>query len=225
MKIIVVPDIHQTAHWTKVIPLADNADKIIFLGDEFDTWVNKWPDQMDNAKAIISFKKKYPDIICLCWSNHAISYYLDEQCSGYQHYHAYEIEEFYRRNQEHYSAVYCFDKWLFSHAGISSEWMTCAGIKSPDEINRLFLDRPNYFRFVGPNNFGDNRNEGPFWIRPGSLIKTAVKGYNQCVGHTESLNNPRMLKSGEDIILLIDSKDHNKIVEIDSKADGWRLIK
>ena len=225
MKIIAIPDIHQTAHWKKVIPLMDSADKVVFLGDEFDEWENKWPGQMDNAKAIIHFAKKDPEKICLCWSNHATSYYLDEQCSGYQRHHAFDIKEFYRENKDCYKAVHCFDNWLFSHAGVSSEWMACAGVKSPEEINLLFLKRPNFFRFVGPDNYGDNRNEGPFWIRPRSLLATSAKGYNQCVGHTESHENPKLVKLREgNKILFIDSKNHDRIVEIDTETNEWRLI-
>ncbi|MCL2809711.1 MAG: metallophosphoesterase, partial [Treponema sp.] len=122
MKVAVISDIHQTIHWRKLLDKINEFDKIIFLGDEFDCWKNKWPLQMENAQNIIEFKKENPGKIDLCWSNHAISYFLDERCSGYQDEHAIDIKEFYNKYKNLYNPVYIYDKWIFSHGGVSAKW-------------------------------------------------------------------------------------------------------
>jgi len=219
MKICIVPDIHGTEHWKKIrTPEAiERFDKIVILGDEFDHWTIGYNRQISNARQIIKFKMKNPEKVCLCWANHAISYYLNETCSGHQDLFAYEIEEFYRQHKHLFEVVYIFDNWIFSHAGVSKEWMKCCGIKEPDKINDLFKSRPNFFRWVGPDNFGNNLNEGPLWIRPPALIKTAIDKHNQIVGHTENFESPRIFESKQNTkIVCIDSPKHDCLVELDT---------
>jgi len=219
MRIAVISDIHQTNHWEKTIAKINNFDKIIFLGDEFDCWGNKWPLQMNNAENIISFKKKNPDKIDLCWSNHAISYFLNEQCSGYQREHAIDINEFYRKHRDLYNVMYIYDNWIFSHGGVSAEWMKCCGIKDTDEINTLFKERPDFFRWVGPDAYGNNSNEGPLWIRPEALITNHFQGYNQVAGHTE-YSMPKIVKKYKHIFVFCDTREHNYLTVLDTKTDS-----
>jgi len=221
MRICVVPDIHGTEHWKKTASPEAIArfDKIVILGDEFDHWTIGHNRQMSNARQIIKFKLRNPQKVCLCWSNHAISYYLSEMCSGYQHHNAFDIEEFYNQHKHLYEVVYVFENWMFSHAGVSKEWMKCCGIKDPNQINDLFKTRPNFFRWVGPDNFGDNLNEGPLWIRPTALRETAVENYNQIVGHTENSGFPQTFASKQNTkIVCIDSHKHDHIVELDTET-------
>jgi len=225
MKILVIPDLHASTHWKKAIPLVDQYDKVVVLGDEFDTWENKWPSQMNNAKALIKFKQQYPDKVCLCWSNHATSYYLDERCSGHQSIYAIDIKEFYDTHKDLFDVCFIFDKYLFVHAGVSYKWMRAATIKKVEEINQLFKERPNFFRWVGPNGYGDNYGEGPLWIRPGALIRTAVKGYTQVVGHTENKDHPKeYVTDTHEKIIVIDTNQHDKLTEIDTETDEWKVI-
>ena len=225
MKIIVVPDTHGTDHWKRVFELINTADKIVVLGDEFDSFDISYQRQMKNAREIIQFKKKHPNKVCLCWSNHAMSYVIKERCSGYQTEHAFDIDEYYYTNKDLFESIYIFDKWLFSHAGISKYWFKATACKSLDEINQLFRERVNYFRWVGPDSYGNNLNEGPFWIRPTALIKSAYKGYNQVIGHSELTDHPKeyISKTGEKIIA-IDSRTHEGIIELDTKTNVWKRV-
>lgn len=218
MKIAIISDIHQSLHWRKIIDQKDDFDKIVFLGDEFDCWANTWPLQMHNAENIVAFKNENPGKVDLCWSNHAISYYLHEQCSGYQFEHVFEIFNFYQRYKELYSIVHVYDRWIISHAGVSEKWMQCCGIKGIHEINPLFNERPDFFRWVGPDGFGDNANEGPLWIRPSSLINNCVEGYNQAVGHTEN-EQPRTVKKNGRTFVFCDTHEHNYLTVLDTEGD------
>jgi UDP-2,3-diacylglucosamine pyrophosphatase LpxH len=216
MKILAIPDVHGTHYWEKAKDRLDDYDKVIFLGDYVDNWVNKWPDQMDNLLSIIEFKKQNADKVVLLWGNHDTSYYLGEHCSGHQPDHDIDITEVYRLNKDVLDAVYIESGYLFAHGGVSSKWMKCAGIKDVSEINQLFKEKPNYFRWVGPNGYGDNLNEGPLWIRPRALGQVAVKGYIQVVGHSE-VNGVTYMKTinGKDQLVIIDSKDHDHLFELD----------
>jgi hypothetical protein len=215
MKIAAIPDPHGTHHWEKIISRIDEFDKIVFLGDYVDNWHNKWPDQIDNFEKIIQFKKDNLEKVELLWGNHDTSYYLHEHCSGYQPHHAIDIYEIINNNKDLFKVIYLQNNYIFAHGGVSEIWMKHSGITKPEEINQLFLEHPNYFRFVGPNGYGDNINEGPLWIRPKSLSLTAIKGYNQIVGHTEPENCPEIIKSIYDnIITIIDNREHNYIHEL-----------
>jgi len=223
MKIAIISDIHQTIYWRKIIDQVNNFDKIIFLGDEFDCWSNIWPLQINNAENIISFKNNNPDKIDLCWSNHAISYFLNEECSGYQDEHAAEIKNFYNKYKELYNVIYIYDKWIFSHGGVSIKWMKHCGIKDLNEINPLFNERPKFFRWVGPDSYGNNPNEGPLWIRPEALLNNYVQGYNQVAGHTENIR-PRIVKKDRQLFVFCDTPHHNYITVLDTKNNSVNFI-
>ncbi|MCL2810202.1 MAG: metallophosphoesterase [Treponema sp.] len=223
MKIAIISDIHQTIYWRKLIDQVNDFDKIIFLGDEFDYWKNKWPLQMDNAENIIAFKKSNPDKIDLCWSNHATSYYLDEQCSGYQRERAVDIKEFYTKYKDLYNVIYIYDNWIFSHGGISAKWMKYCRINNLSEINLLFKERPNFFRWVGPDGYGNNSNEGPLWIRIEALITNYVQGFNQAVGHTEN-DQPRIVKKYKQLFVFCDTHDHNYLTVIDTGTNAVEFV-
>jgi len=223
LKIAVICDIHQSIFWKKIIDQKDDYDKIVFLGDEFDSWENTWPFQMNNAQEIISFKKNNPDKVDLCWSNHAISYFLDERCSGYQNIRAVKIKEFYEKYKNLYNAIYVYDNWIFSHGGVSAEWMKCCGIKNINEINQLFIEKPSLFKWVGPDGFGNNANEGPYWIRPEALINNSVADYNQVSGHTENLQ-PRIVRKLNNIFVFCDTPEHNYLTVIDTNTDEIEFV-
>ena len=230
MKIAVISDIHGSLHWKKIIPSAGNYDKIIFLGDYFDAWENVWPQQLDNARDIITFKKKFSSKIDLCLGNHDTSYIRNGQCSGYQYNHEIEIKEFFKENKAFFNVVYAYGSWVFCHAGISEEWMKQAGLSGVSEINGFYAKKPNYFGWFGPECHGDNPNEGPLWIRPYSLLKYAIPGYNQAVGHTEQPGPPFFVEGKSDSVfspvkenakyVFTDTHTHDYMTVVDTENDG-----
>jgi hypothetical protein len=221
-----VPDIHQSNYWAKLLKIDLNTiDKIVFLGDYFDHWENEWPYQGENFETIIQFKKTAPDKIDVLFGNHDTSYFLNERCSGYQPNKAKYIKETIENSMQFMQIVSLDDNYIFSHAGVSYKWMSCAGIENVHEINQLFNERPNFFRWVGPDNYGNNPNEGPLWIRPESLYRTSVKGYNQIVGHTEVdlLGYKKSPYSGMNV-LCIDSRTHENIILLHTETGNFEKI-
>ena len=223
MRIAVISDIHQSTYWKNIIGQKDDFDKIIFLGDEFDTWKNLWPAQMINAEEIIAFKNENIEKVDLCWSNHAISYFLDERCSGYQSKCSLLIKEFYYEYKNLYNVIYIYDNWIFSHAGVSAKWMRCSGISDINEINRLFREKPVFFKWVGPDGYGNNSNEGPLWIRPESLVENSVADMHQAAGHSENMQ-PKIVKKYKQLFVFCDTPDHNYLTVIDTKSNSVEFI-
>lgn len=227
-KLIVIPDCHGQEHWKIAKSVVEEVDYVIFLGDFWDHWTTGFNRQMSNFEQIIKFKSKHQDKVKLLWGNHETSYYLGEQASGYQFNHSYEIEEALKTAQSFFDIVFIQDNWILAHGGVSKEWLkVCAIDNDVTRINQLFKDSPHYFQFVGPNEYGDNPNEGPLWIRPDSLKKTAISGFNQCIGHTEVWNEnvPLLIEhSNNGKLLLVDSSKHNCIIQLDTKTGVYKRI-
>jgi len=227
-KLIVIPDCHGQEHWKMVRNKVEEVDFVIFLGDYWDHWTTGFNRQMSNFRQIIKFKLKHKDKVKLLWGNHETSYLLGERASGYQYNNSFDIEGILRIKKSLIDVVFIQDDWIFAHGGVSKEWIKVAGIENDvNRINQLFKDRPNFFRFVGPDSYGDNLNEGPLWIRPGSLKKTAIANFNQCIGHTEVMdgNVPVLIEHNNNgKLLLIDSPKHNCIIELDTKTGDYKRI-
>jgi hypothetical protein len=214
MKILTIPDVHGTDHWRSIVSEINNYDKIIFMGDYFDNWTNHWPEQGENFQAIMAFKEMFPNKVITLWGNHDTSYYLGEHCSGYQPHRDIDIVDLIKAARKNLDAIAIFDGVIYAHGGVSALWMKQAGITSPTEINQLFLERVNFFRWVGPSGSGNNDNEGPLWIRPYALSENGVAGYNQVVGHSEfdplceSGNRLVNFKGIDNWMFLVDSPEH-----------------
>ena len=73
-------------------------------------------------------------------------------------------------------------------------------------------------RFTGLSGYGDEVTQNPLWIRPDSLMKSAVPGVNQVVGHTEVPDEQRIRMHGTDKIIFLDSEAEmrNVYAEIDT---------
>jgi hypothetical protein len=81
----------------------------------------------------------------------------------------------------------------------------------PEEINAAFLENRNILNFNGTNIFGDDITQGPLWVRPPSLSKNPLPGFNQIVGHTpvDEITKVKLDRGG--FFVLIDTCDSNAI--------------
>jgi hypothetical protein len=218
MKIIAVPDVHGCSAWKSPAAKIDDVDKIIFLGDYFDSWDVPFPVQSKNFTEILELKHKYPDKVDLCCGNHDLSYLMhDFYVSGHQHRFDMVIYEILSRCINDLKVVVEYNDWIFSHAGLSKTCMRRLKIKTPVEANGKFFKNYKSMQWQGPDSFGDNLTEGPMWIRPKSLCADAVPERNQCVGHTEftSKTIETVTSRAGTTLLFIDSPGHDKFLEMD----------
>jgi hypothetical protein len=211
MKTIAIGDIHGRPYWKQIIEQEQDADRFIFVGDYFDSFTIPGIDQINNFLDIIEFKKSTDKEVILLLGNHDYHYYPgieDSGTSGYQTLMAPSIKIVLGDNKEHLQLVYQMDEFLFSHAGISSEWLddniTMWDVPNLSMyLNDLFYYKPasidyrsfKYYnqgdsneRAVLSRGYGNESYQGPIWIRPQALMvankKTLRKKVIQVVGHT-----------------------------------------
>lgn len=201
MKTVVIGDIHGRSTW-KLITHLENADRVIFIGDYFDSFDLNTEEQLNNFLDILEYKKTSGKEVIMLIGNHDHHYFpeiRDTGTSGYQRVGKYQIEPVVDVNREHLQIAYQMDEFLFTHAGVSSVFMDeTFGLGGwtvetiVDQLNEMFIYRPNVFSFNGLDPYGDDEYQTPIWIRPRSLMKanrnTLRKRVIQIVGHTEVKN-------------------------------------
>ena len=197
MKTIAIGDIHGLSIWKDIIN-KENPDKVIFIGDYFDSFDISLLDQLNNFQEIIDYKLSTTKEVILLIGNHDFHYYpgiYDIQYTGYQTGGSFNITSLIDYNKNHLQIAYKLDNILFTHAGVSSRFMNDVfgenewNVNNIDnDLNDLFKYKPLVYHFYGREPYGDDIEQTPIWIRPRSLMKsnkkTLRKQLIQVVGHT-----------------------------------------
>jgi hypothetical protein len=206
-KTIIIGDVHGRDQWKQIVVQEKDADKVIFLGDYFDSFTISAVEQMHNFKEIIEFKETSGKEVIMLLGNHDHHYYPginDSSTSGYQTKMAFVIKQLVEENKQHFQMAYREGEFVFSHAGFSSEWLDDTVIgwtldNMIDKVNELLLYAPHTLDYrsfkmfgttewTGAGGYGNETYQGPMWIRPKALMdankKTLRKKIIQVVGHT-----------------------------------------
>jgi len=194
MNILVVSDIHGRSIWKPIISFINFFDKIVFLGDYWDSSDLSFDIQKNNFIEIVEFKKKYPDKVVLLLGNHDNHYWTNslDECSGFQSQYYYIINNLFETNKKLFQIAYIYKNILFTHAGVTKEWINLMGITNVSQkvLNNTFYKTPNKLAFISRyfetpvEKTGDNIFQGPFWVRPKSLLENGLDNYLQVVGHS-----------------------------------------
>ena len=194
MKTIFLGDTHGRSLWKDIIA-KESPDRVVFIGDYFDSFDIGGAEQMFNFKEIIAFKESNQCEVILLIGNHDYHYYPGgETYSGYQHGAAPAIKQLLEENKHHMQMCYQLDNILCSHAGIGHNWLVeqekYESGSIADFVNDIWNYKPNRFMFYGFDPYGDNKTQTPIWIRPTSLLSgnkdTFLKtDYIQIAGHTQ----------------------------------------
>jgi len=211
MKTVVVGDVHGRSVW-KLIVNQEQPDRVIFIGDYFDSWDIPGLEQIYNFKEILEYKEtsysrvgtleEHKTDVILLIGNHDHHYFPEignTGTSGYQYGIAPNITQVLDENRRHLQMAYSFDNFLFTHAGVSPVFMDNTFGEdgwNKDNVVKLLNDKmiyqPKTFEFNGMESSGNNTTQTPIWIRPSSLMsanKKHKKGlkndYIQIVGHTQ----------------------------------------
>lgn len=206
MKTIIIGDIHGRDAWKQIINQEQDADRIIFVGDYFDSFDVPGLVQIQNFQDIIEFKTTTDKEVVMMIGNHDYHYFPEigeNGCSGYQVRMAPSIQHIIDTNRDHLQMAYQFDDMLVTHAGVSSEWLD--DTFPMWDVDNLAMYLNDLFRFqplkveyrsykqvgdkiYGTSGYGDEIFQGPLWIRPRSLMKanydTLRTKIRQVVGHT-----------------------------------------
>ena len=201
MKTIVLGDTHGRSNW-KLAVHQDKPDRVIFIGDYFDSFEISGVEQIANFKEIIQYKETNPQVeVILLIGNHDHHYFPEvgyTGTAGYQSGIAPSITQVVDENRHHLQMAYGFGEYLFTHAGVSPVFMDQVFGENDwskenvvVDLNEMFRYKPRAFDFNGFESSGDNTTQTPIWIRPRSLMsankkhkKGLKKDYIQIVGHT-----------------------------------------
>lgn len=193
---IFLGDTHGKSFWN-MIRYIKKWDRIVFIGDYWDSFDIYFEEQAKNFKEICLFKEDNPDRVFLLLGNHDTSYILEDMCSGYQYGAEHNIRHLFSTYKDLFQMAYSEDNILATHAGVGETWLNdfypdrgseySAKIIA-EEVNDLWKYKPNSFIFRGNEPTGDSIGQTPVWIRPRSLMKDShnmkKSGIIQIVGHT-----------------------------------------
>lgn len=199
-KICAIGDTHGRLNWEEIVAKElESSDKIIFMGDYFDTHDDISPEQqLSNFKKIIEFKIKYPDKVILLIGNHCFHYLsgVSDNYSGYQRGYAKSFNEAIETALADGLMQMCYTHahFVFTHAGVTRTWCTNSGIdinlrglELEKAINDLFIKNRIFFSFQIGDNFSQSGNDitqPPIWVRPESLLSDMLDDIICVVGHT-----------------------------------------
>lgn len=208
MKTVLIGDIHGRTIWKDIVS-EENPDRVIFIGDYFDSFDIPSIDQQYNFERILEFKRESSKEVILLIGNHDFHYMRDaggELYSGFQSGVSFAISNILESNKHLLQMAYQFDNIICTHAGISLEWlsnnleyhMDIEDINSEnlcDVINDMWRYKPQSFRFSHSNEhhksaMGNHPSFSPIWIRPDGLMRGnksswIEKELIQIVGHTQ----------------------------------------
>ncbi len=124
MKTIILGDTHGNGIWKKIVE-EESPDKVIFVGDYFDSFDISFAKQMYNFNEILDYKKSGNAEVTLLIGNHDYHYlpFVYETYSGYQMHNRMIIESAFYENMNHFKICHSIDNILISHAGVSSIWL------------------------------------------------------------------------------------------------------
>jgi len=189
MRLIAIGDTHGNCDWEKIVA-KETFDKVVFVGDYFDTHDDISPEQQkQNFKNLINHKKANMDKVVLLIGNHDYHYLssVNETYSGHQSWQAFDIRELLQAAIDANLMQMCFvwQNIIFSHAGVTKTWCKNNLVQAEfieDSINDLFKYKPHAFKFTSGKNcspYGDDVEQSPIWVRPNSLLQDMVDGYIQ----------------------------------------------
>ena len=193
MKTVILGDTHGRDCWKQIVA-SESPNRVIFIGDYFDTFDTTAVEQMHNFQEIIDWKQSGQSEVIMLIGNHDYHYMrgVTQYYSGYQSGARPAIEQLLYENKNHIQMAYGMNGFIFTHAGVSSDWLKIHGYDNEsnliDWINDMWKYKPNVFGFAGRDPYGDSTISSPIWIRPYSLQKanrdTLRDQFIQVVGHT-----------------------------------------
>ena|SRR5574344_1280852 len=196
-KTLVLGDIHGHDCWKGILAAEGDCDKVVVLGDYFDSFTVQPSIQEDNFKDLLEEQaKRGKDKFVLLMGNHDFHYFIDdysEQYSGYSYATKGRAHPLLRKASEDGSLtlIHRDGGILFSHAGISNYWLN--NISSTQDLDKITFGSADFdvatLKFniaMGYDMYGNSVSQGFLWIRPQALFDDMIPGYVQVVGHTNA---------------------------------------
>jgi hypothetical protein len=209
-----IGDVHGRPFWKSHIK--KEFKEFYFTGDYFDSFDIPFAKQYDNFIQICK-EARANSHIKMCLGNHDYHYLdgVDDQFySGYQDHNSTKIAAVLEDNIDLLQIVYVTeDKYIVSHAGVTSYFLESIDGKNPNDINSKFKKDRNILNFNGYDIYGDDITQSPIWVRPRSLESDHLPGYSQIVGHTPVRQIAEFSMNDGLNLVLIDTHDTESIYE------------
>lgn len=121
--------------WEETLDLRfSDIDKIVFIGDYFDSFTVSNVEMKKNVEDLFLFKRCYPDKVVLLWGNHDVHYwYRDEQCSGFRGEMFVDFHEILWKNRHHLQLAHQEGNVLWTHAGVTDSFYKKLCLKKSKE--------------------------------------------------------------------------------------------
>lgn len=206
MKYIIISDIHNRTHIAEHIIANENHDKVVLIGDYFDSYGDECNlDLVRETAKWFAWSINQPNRIHLA-GNHDIPYWFPKNryanCPGFNHIKLLAVQE-YVKNKDWEKLLFFYNldnKWLISHGGVHPFWTLNykPGFVCRSDINTLCnILTKDAEQFLSKMKRGEN-HWFLAWSRarsgtnyPGGLLWCdfdgdfhAILGINQLVGHT-----------------------------------------
>lgn len=205
MKIIVLGDTHGHESWKKILNVEKDFDKVVFLGDYWDSFSIKPRQQKEIYKDIQEFRENNPGKVVTLLGNHDYHYIYSTEYSGWKSETNFLakplLEDDIRRGKLPY--IHIEGDIIFSHAGVTKYWLNEVAKCTLEELqlNEVQLRFFDWNSQMGSNPFGDTISNSPLWVRPRSLKEDALPNYKQVVGHT----NYHQIENHKDTLYFCDT--------------------
>lgn len=190
MKIIVIGDVHGLQIWKTIIEQEQTYDKVIFLGDYWDSFDISPIAQRDNYIEIQKFRDENPNKVITLMGNHDYHYIYPAKYSGWKMPTKELAGELLDKDflAEKLPFAYKWGNIIFSHAGITNYWLKEVAKTTLEELLEGLIPM-HYFDWNGIRGFdmyGNTISNSPLWVRPQALAGDMLDSYKQVVGHTHT---------------------------------------
>lgn len=169
MKIVIIPDVHGRQFWTKIKDRIDEFDKIIFLGDYLDQYPNELisnEDSIANFQEILEFAEENPNKVILLKGNHDEFYTnRNRDCCRHDYGNWGRINALFNDYKYLFKYGHIENGVLFTHAGVTSEWIWQNDLEYLNESNiEEFLNsNPEEIWQIGESRGGYSGVGSPIW--------------------------------------------------------------
>jgi len=226
LNILLIPDVHGTNTWSKFVNISI-FDKIIFLGDYFDSFTISQKVAQENFLDILYFKNNNPDKVILLAGNHDNQYiyynnpavFNKVKCSGFSASAAWKNNRLFADNIRFFQAAWEHKNVLCTHAGITErhfrndiEPLWDKSILLSEFLTILWQKADSRILKIGEVRGGNSPYGSIFWNDFSELKADPMIGKHQIVGHTP-INKPQMFIIGAQTkVTFVDCIEHGQQV-------------
>ena len=195
-KILVIPDLHGRSFWKE--PCNNWKGRIVFLGDYHDPYgeyIDGEPnneESLANLKELVEFvknKRNTSNVVCLL-GNHDCHYFNTSDRCRFDYEHNEEIKELINNLSPQLYYIYedltpeVPNKYLFSHAGITNDWLDYNNLELKD-LDNIDITNNSPLDQVPYSRGGYNKYGSCVWNSLEDFqIQNSYKNYYQIFGHT-----------------------------------------